>query len=80
MNNRNDIDTVLGRVIKEIRLSKNLSQEKLAEIGEFERSYISKVETGARKIQFVTLVRLAQALEVKPSDIVVKIEQLIELE
>jgi ribosome-binding protein aMBF1 (putative translation factor) len=70
-----DIDRVLGQVVKEIRLSKNLSQEKLAELGEFERSYISKVETGARSIQFITVVRLANALEIKPSELVKKFEK-----
>lgn len=78
MSKGDDIDKILGTVIKDLRLSKNLSQEKLAELGEFERSYISKVETGARQIQFVTLVRLALALDVKPSDIVKKVEQHIE--
>lgn len=71
----NDIDRVLGQVIKEIRLSKNLSQEKLAELGEFERSYISKVETGARAIQFRTVIRLALALEMKPSELVMEFEK-----
>ncbi|WP_409028820.1 helix-turn-helix domain-containing protein [Gracilimonas sediminicola] len=78
MSKGDDIDKILGTVIKDLRLSKNLSQEKLAELGEFERSYISKVETGARQIQFVTLIRLALALDVKPSDIVKKVEEHIE--
>lgn len=76
----NDIKTVLGEVVRELRLSKNLSQEKLAEIGGFERSYISKVENGKRSVRFVTVVRLALALDIKPSDLVKKCEESIELE
>jgi len=75
MEKGNDIDIILGQVIKELRLSKNLSQEKLAELGGFERSYISKVETGARSVQFITVVRLALALDMKPSILVQKFEE-----
>jgi len=76
----NNIDKILGQVVRELRLSKNLSQEKLAELGNFERSYISKVETGARTVQFVTVVRLALALEIKPSTLVKKIETHLEFD
>ncbi len=65
-----DIEKVLGSVIRELRLSRNLSQEKLAELGDFERSYISKVENGERAIQFKTVVRFAEAFGIKPSELV----------
>lgn len=69
-----DIEKVLGSVIRELRLSRGLSQEKLAELGEFERSYISKVENGLRAVQFKTVVRFAEALDMKPSELVDKFE------
>ena len=75
MAEENDIDIVLGKVIRELRLARNLSQEKLAELGEFERSYISKVENGERAIQFKTVVRFAEALGIKPSDLVQQFEK-----
>ncbi len=74
----NDIDKILGQVVREIRLSKNLSQEKLAELGGFERSYISKVETGARSVRFQTVVRLALALDKKPSELIKEFEKHVE--
>ena len=75
----NEIDIILGEILREERLKKNLSQEKLAEYGEFERSYISKVENGERSIQVKTLIRFAIALELKPSDLITKLEQQIEM-
>lgn len=64
------IEKVLGQVIRQLRLSRKLSQEKLAELGNFERSYISKVENGERAIQFKTVVRFAEAFQIKPSELV----------
>lgn len=79
MAKRKDIDKVLGEVVRKHRISKNISQEKLAEIGNFERSYISKVETAARSVRFVTVVRLAKALDIKPSDLVKEIEAQLDM-
>ncbi|MBD3617468.1 MAG: helix-turn-helix transcriptional regulator [Gracilimonas sp.] len=70
-----DIEKVLGSVIRELRLSRNLSQEKLAELGDFERSYISKVENGERAIQFKTVVRFAEAFGIKVSELAAKFEE-----
>lgn len=75
---KNEIEVILGSILRELRLAKNLSQEKLAEYGNFERSYISKVENGERAIQIKTLIRFAEALNVKPSDILLELEKRIE--
>lgn len=75
---KNEIEVILGSILRELRLAKNLSQEKLAEYGNFERSYISKVENGERAIQIKTLIRFAEALSVKPSDILLELEKRIE--
>ena len=74
MGKENDIEKVLGQVIRELRLARNLSQEKLAELGNFERSYISKVENGERAIQFKTVVRFAQAFGIRASELVQEFE------
>lgn len=76
MAEEHDIEKILGSVIRELRLSRNLSQEKLAELGGFERSYISKVENGIRAIRFKTVVRFAEAFEIKPSELVRKFEDI----
>jgi transcriptional regulator with XRE-family HTH domain len=59
----------LGAVIRERRKAKNLSQEALAEIADFDRTYISLLERGARNPSFTNLCRVAAALGVTPSEL-----------
>ena len=77
MSKENVVNKIVGSIIREERLKRNLSQEKLAEYGDFERSYISKVENGERAIQVKTLIRFAKALEMKPSDLMIEFEKRI---
>jgi transcriptional regulator with XRE-family HTH domain len=58
-----------GQHLKKIRTTKNLSQEKLAQIADLDRTYISGVERGVRNISLINIVRLAEALEVPPSEL-----------
>ncbi len=61
--------TDLGTAIKERRQAKNLSQEALAEIADFDRTYISLLERGERNPSFTNLCRVAASLGVTPSEI-----------
>lgn len=61
--------TELGKAIKDRRQAKNLSQEALAEIADFDRTYISLLERGERNPSFTNLCRVAAALGVTPSEI-----------
>jgi transcriptional regulator with XRE-family HTH domain len=54
----------LGRAIREVRLAKGISQEKLALIAELDRSYVGRVERGDNNAALLTLVRLAGALDI----------------
>ncbi len=58
-----------GQHLKKIRATRNLSQEKLAHIADLDRTYISGVERGVRNISLINIVRLAEALEVSPSEL-----------
>ena len=53
----------LGRAIREIRLSKGISQEQLALLAEVDRSYVGRVERGDNNAAVLTLVRIASALD-----------------
>ena len=53
----------LGNAIREIRLSKGISQEKLALMAEIDRSYVGRVERGDNNVALLTLARLAAALD-----------------
>lgn len=54
----------LGNAIKEARLSKGISQEKLALLAEVDRSYVGRIERGDNNVAVLTLARLAGALDV----------------
>jgi len=64
-NNCENIKTVFGLRLRSLRTSKDLSQEKLAELAELDRTYISSVELGKRNISIVNICRLASALQIK---------------
>lgn len=57
-----------GERVREIRLYRNMIQLDLGEAIGMERSEISKIENGKKNIEFNTMVRLAEALEVELSD------------
>lgn len=65
---------IFGKVLRESRESKQISQEKLAEYCELDRTYISLLERGLRQPTITTIFKLAQALQVKPSELVAKVE------
>jgi len=54
----------LGAAIRRVRLSKNISQEKLALLAEVDRSYVGRVERGDNNVAILTLSKLASALDV----------------
>ena len=61
--NRQDPTLVaLGEAIRHVRLSKEISQEKLALLAEVDRSYVGRVERGDNNVAVLTLSRLASAL------------------
>lgn len=50
--------------MKEVRISQGISQEKLAELCNLHRTYVSSVERGERNITVDNMERLAVALGV----------------
>ncbi len=60
----------VGKRIRDLRLERQLSQEKLAELAGFDRTYISLVERGKRNLSLINLFRFSKALGVSVSDLV----------
>jgi transcriptional regulator with XRE-family HTH domain len=58
-----------GVLLQEARKSKGISQEKLAELSDLHRTYISDLERGLRNPTLSTIVTLANALEVTASEL-----------
>ena len=68
---------LVGQVIQSYRLRKGMSQEVLSGLAGLDRTHYSKIERGLRSPTLDTLFKIAQALDIPPSDIVRQIEQRI---
>ena len=53
----------IGRKIKEIRLSKGLTQENVADVADVNTSHISNIENFRVKISLTTLVKICNTLD-----------------
>jgi transcriptional regulator with XRE-family HTH domain len=62
----------LGKAIKEARLSRGISQERLALLAEVDRSYVGRVERGDNNVAILTLAKLAGALELSVAKLMKK--------
>lgn len=58
-----DIKVAYGEKVKAIRKSQHVSQEKLAELAELDRTYISDIENGKRNVSIETVFKIAKALD-----------------
>ena len=65
-NQRNQAARAFGLALKAARTERRLSQEELAERGEFDRTYPSLLERGRRTPTFFVIVQLAHALRMEP--------------
>jgi transcriptional regulator with XRE-family HTH domain len=56
-----DLNALIGRRIKELRILKNISQLELAEKCDFERSNLSRIEAGRTNLTLSSLNKIASA-------------------
>jgi transcriptional regulator with XRE-family HTH domain len=65
----------LGHAIRQLRVAAGLSQEELSLKSGVHRNYIGGVERGERRPTVTTVARLAEALGVHASDVLIAAEQ-----
>ena len=68
----------VGSVIRRLREAKGMTQELLSGFAGIARSHLSMIETGAKNPNFETIWRIAEALDMNPSELVAEIEQSIQ--
>ena len=61
----------LGAAIRARRMALPLSQEALADLAEIDRSHMGKIERGERNVTFLNILRIAKAMQCKPSDLLI---------
>ncbi len=60
----------VGYKIREIRKSKKISMERLAELSNLHETYISRIELGKHSVSIEVIKKIASGLGVKPFEIV----------
>lgn len=70
---------VFGEIIREMRVSKGLSQREFTTLTDLERSTIAYIELGKRQPSLTTIIELARALDVLPSDLIKEMEKRLQL-
>ena len=64
-----DIQKTIGKNIRGLRNAKKISQERLAELSDLDRTYIQSIEKGDRNISVEVLLKLATGLNVQVTEI-----------
>ncbi|UUX92534.1 helix-turn-helix domain-containing protein [Methanoplanus endosymbiosus] len=66
---------IFGELVKDIRLRKGLSQEKLAEKTSLDRTFISLIETGKSSPTLLTILKISGAFGLAPSELMLEFEK-----
>lgn len=64
-----DIKVKFGQRVKELRIAKGYSQEKLAEISDLDRTYIPGIEAGKRNVSLIVVEKIARAFGISISEL-----------
>jgi transcriptional regulator with XRE-family HTH domain len=71
------VSAVFGRILREQRMARGVSQESLALTADVDRTFVSQMERGIRQPSITTLIKLCKALGVQPSVLVARMEKQI---
>jgi len=64
-----------GKVLREQREARGLSQEALALSASVDRTFVSQIERAIRQPTLTTLWKLARALDIQPSTLIMRVER-----
>jgi len=60
---------LFGKRLRELRLERGISQEKLAEMADLHRNYVGVLERGGQNPSLEAICKLARALKVRPAEL-----------
>ena len=64
MQTKNDISIKFGKKVRNLRKTKKLSQEQLADLANVHRTYIGMIERAEKNITLFNITKIANALEI----------------
>ncbi|WP_295132187.1 helix-turn-helix transcriptional regulator [uncultured Reyranella sp.] len=67
-----DIRKVFGANVRVYRLAAGLSQEAIAARMGVDRAYVSAIERGLQNVTLLTILQVAESLNVRPADLLVE--------
>ena len=76
MAQRSQAHIALGAAVRDLRARRGISQEALADLSGMHRTYLGGIERGRRNPSFTNIRRLADALEVRTSELMQRAEEL----
>ena len=68
----------VGAVIRNLRKEKGISRDVLSGLAGLARTHLTMIENGMKQANFETLWKIAVALDIRPSELVSRIENEIE--
>ena len=68
----------IGQTIRVLRKEKGISQDVLSGLAGIARTHLTMIEKGKKQANFETIWKIALALDIRPSELVAKIEKMAE--
>jgi transcriptional regulator with XRE-family HTH domain len=74
MAQRSQASVAFGLAVRDLRQKAQISQEELGFRSGMHRTYVGGIERGERNPSWINIIKLAEALSAKPSDLVAAAE------
>lgn len=71
-------NSAVGRVVRQLRKSRGLSQEVFSGLAGIARSHLAMIESGSKQANFETVWRIANAVDMAPHELVRLVEEEIQ--
>ena len=68
-------NNIVGQTIRSVRKAKGMSQEVLSGFAGIARTHLTMIECGTKQANFSTICKIAEAFDMRPSELVRKMEE-----